>query len=246
MEQEGQKMIIELKRYLRAPLYWLGLAISVLIRGVLTYLDMKHRADTYFEIAADYWTKAGAVSLAFIILAVLIHQFSTDKETGAVTVISSARNGRIKLYLRRVAAGVIMTFLTVAILSLCNVATAYCLAPDVPVPDTFARTFVSRTLTALLGGVGFFLAASFVCDAVSNQPAAICICGFPFGLSFFINVIVVDKFDFAWFIRYGFFTELMRGRLIYSQPVFWCVWYAVLILGLFALSLYKRKERKQL
>ncbi len=246
VEQKGQKMIVELKRYLRAPLYPLGLAISVLIRVVLTYMDMKHREDTYWEIAADYWDTVGSASFALIILAVLIHQFSKDKETGAITVINSTRDGRIKLYFRRLAAGVIMTVLTVAILSLCNVVTAYCFAPDVPVPDGFTRMFVSRTLIALLGGLGFFLAASFVCDAISNQMAAMSICGLPFGLSFIINVIVLDKFEFEWFVRYGFFTELMRGRLIYSQPVFWCVWYAVLIIGLFVLSIYKRKERKQL
>lgn len=247
VEQKGQKMIVELKRYLRAPLYWLGLAISVLIRGVLTYLDMKHREGTYWEIAADYWNPVGCVSFALIILAVLIHQFSEDKETGAITVINSTRDGRIKLYFRRLAAGMIMTVLTVAILSLCNVATAYCLAPDVPVPDGFAWVFTCRTLIALLGGMGFFLAASFVCDAISNQMAAMCICGMPFACSFFINFYIVKDFQFPYYyILHGFFTEFMRGRLIYSQPVFWCVWYAVLIIGLFVLSIYKRKERKQL
>ena len=31
-----------------------------------------------------------------------------------------------------------------------------------------------------------------------------CICGVPFALSYFINVAVLKKFEFFWFVRYGF------------------------------------------
>lgn len=73
-----------------------------------------------------------------------------------------------------------------------------------------------------------------------------CICGVPFAFSFFINVAVLKKFEFFWFVRYGFFAEWMRGRRIGVTPGVWGVWYALLLGGLLLAALHQRKERKEL
>ena len=98
----------------------------------------------------------------------------------------------------------------------------------------------------IIGTIGFFLFAAFVCDSLKNQPAAMCICGVPFAFSYFINVAVLKKFEFFWFVRYGFFAEWMRGRRIGVTPGVWGVWYALLLGGLLLVALHQRKERKEL
>ena len=92
----------------------------------------------------------------------------------------------------------------------------------------------------------FFLFAAFVCDSLKNQPAAMCICGAPFAFSYFINAAVLKKFEFFWFVRYGFFAEWMRGRRIGVTPGVWGVWYALLLGGLLLVAIHQRKERKEL
>ena len=81
---------------------------------------------------------------------------------------------------------------------------------------------------------------------LKNQPAAMCICGVPFAFSYFINVAVLKKFEFFWFVRYGFFAEWMRGRRIGVTPGVWGVWYALLLGGLLLAAIHQRKERKEL
>ena len=73
-----------------------------------------------------------------------------------------------------------------------------------------------------------------------------CICGVPFAVSYFVNAGVVKPFELLWFFRYGFFTEMMRGRFIYSAPMFWTIWYALLLFGVLVIAIIKRKERKEL
>lgn len=246
-------MTSEIKRYAVKALYWIILATALVARGFLAYFDFKefkYEPDVYLDLVADYWNKAGSLSLAILILIVLIHQFSFDKETGADTVIHTARYGRRRLYLERLGAGVVMTVFSVAILGLGNYVISYFMSPvGVHMRDVLAP-YIESTLITLVGGVGFFLASSFVCDVVANHPAAICICGFPYAFSYFVYPIEVNKnlklFDLFWFLKYGTFTELVRGRWITTVPVFWCIWYPMVIAGLFALSIYKRKERKQL
>ena len=70
--------------------------------------------------------------------------------------------------------------------------------------------------------------------------------GAPFALSYFINVAVLKKFGFFWFVRYGFFSEWMRGRRIGVTPGVWGVWYALLLGGLLLAAIHQRKERKEL
>ena len=72
-----------------------------------------------------------------------------------------------------------------------------------------------------------------------------CICGVPFAFSYFINVVVLKKFEFFWFVRYGFFAEWMRGRRIGVTTEVWIIWYALLLGGLLLAVIHLRKERKE-
>ena len=101
-------------------------------------------------------------------------------------------------------------------------------------------------MVVIVGAVGYCLVSAFVCDAVSSQPASMCICGLPFAISYFINIGMIEELDLFWFLRYGFLTELLRGRWISSLPAFWGMWYPIMIVRVFILSICKRKERKLL
>ena len=88
--------------------------------------------------------------------------------------------------------------------------------------------------------------SSAIAGKNAPAPAAMCICGVPFAVSYFVNAGVVKPFELLWFFRYGFFTEMMRGRFIYSAPMFWTIWYALLLFGVLVIAIIKRKERKEL
>jgi hypothetical protein len=68
----------------------------------------------------------------------------------------------------------------------------------------------------------------------------------PFIISLFVNSSVIKPFELFWFFRYGFFTELMRGRPLQSMPGLWVLWYGAMFVLSLALAFRKRKERKEL
>lgn len=239
-------MRAEIKYILRTPLYWLVLILGIGVRVVFAYLDFKHRLGDYWTLSDEYWSRFGSITIAFLILLVLIHRFSIDYENNTYSVISSTTHGRKKLYFERLAAGCLMTILGVVILTAANIGITLIIGNGSVSPINWIYGFASHTLVVIVGAVGYFLVSAFVCDAISSQPAAMCICGLPFAISYLINTGMIKEFDLFWFLRYGFFTELLRGRWISSLPAFWGVWYLFLIFGIFILSIYKRKERKLL
>ena len=244
--KEGPKMRAEIKHILRTPLYWLVLIAGIGARTVFAYLDFKHRLSSYWTLSDEYWSRLGSITVAFLILLVLIHRFSVDYENNTYSVIASTAYGRKKLYFERLAAGCLMAILGVVILTIANIGITLTIGRSSITPTDWLYGFASHTIVVIVGAVGYFLVSAFVCDAISNHPASMCICGLPLGISYFINIGIIEEFDLFWFIRYGFFTELIRGRWISSLPAFWGIWYPVMIVGVFILSIYRRKERKLL
>lgn len=236
-------MRAEIKHILCTPLYWLVLIAGIAARTVFAYLDFKYRLSSYWTLSDEYWSRLGSITVAFLILLVLIHRFSVDYENNTYSVIASTAYGRKELYFERLAAGCFMAILGVVILTAANIGITLTIGRGSIMPTDW---FSSHTPVVIVGAVGYFLVSAFVCDTISNQPASMCICGLPFGISYFLNIGIIEEFDLFWFIRYGFFTELLRGRPISSFPAFWGIWYPVMIVGVFILSIYRRKERKLL
>ena len=139
-----------------------------------------------------------------------------------------------------------MAILGVVILTAANIGITLTIGRGSIMPTDWIYGFSSHTPVVIVGAVGYFLVSAFVCDTISNQPASMRICGLPLGISYFINIGIIEEFDLFWFIRYGFFTEFLRGRWVYSLPAFWGIWYTFMIVGVFILSICKRKERKLL
>ena len=239
-------MTNEIKHIWHSPLYWCLLFTGIAARVVFAYLDFRHRTETFFTLSAEYFSKLGSFTMALLILVVFIHRFSMDTETGAAPIFSCTYHGRRNLYFTRLASGVIMTVFSVIVLAGANIAVTNLFGASLSAAEAWLPDFIHHTGISVLGSIGYYLFSAFVCDIVSSQAAAMCICGLPFGFSYIINTGKIKEFDLFWFLRYGFFTEYMRGRTIASQPLFWWIWYAIMILGLFVLSLYRRKERKLL
>ena len=227
MGEVSEGMKADLIRCFRNPLYWLVLSAGLFVRVVLAYFDFQTRSDVFWSLSAEFWNKTGSVTLGFLVLLVLIRLFSADRETGAFPVINSTAYGRIALFRNRLIAGSAAASVGTILLAIGNYA------------------WLRSTGIVLIGTIGFFLFAAFVCDSLKNQPAAMCICGVPFALSYFINVAVLKKFGFFWFVRYGFFTEWMRGRRIGVTTEVWIIWYALLLGGLLLAVIHLRKERKE-
>ena len=153
---------------------------------------------------------------------------------------------RITLFRNRLIAGSIAASAGAVLLAAGNHALSILISGRLPQPDGWNHAWFRSTAIVLIGTIGFFLFAAFVCDSLKNQPAAMCICGVPFAFSYFINVAVLKKFEFFWFVRYGFFAEWLRGRKIGVTPGVWGVWYALLLGGLLLAAIHQRKEHKEL
>lgn len=246
MEEESKGMKADLIRCFRNPLYWLVLGAGLSVRGILAFFDSRFRSDAFWSLSAECWNKIGSVTLGFLVLLVLIRLFSADRETGVFPVINSTAYGRSTLFRNRLIAGSIAASAGAVLLAAGNHALSILISGRFPQPDGWNHAWFRSTAIVLIGTIGFFLFAAFVCDSLKNQPAAMCICGAPFAFSYFINAAVLKKFEFFWFVRYGFFAEWMRGRRIGVTPGVWGVWYALLLGGLLLVAIHQRKERKEL
>lgn len=238
-------MKTELLRHVRNPLYWTVLGGGLSVRAVLAWFDRRYRGGSFWARSVDYWNKFGSVTLAFLILLVLIRLFSMDRESGAWPVIQSTAHGRERLFRSRLLAGGAAVLCGAFLLAAGNLVLAAFLGRGLTRVQQGTALFLRSSLLAALGALGLFTAAALVCDALQNQPAAICACGIPFGISYFVNLSAVRPFEVFWFFRYGFFTELLRGRALQDHPVFWLLWYPLLLAGLLLLAVQKRKERKE-
>lgn len=246
LEAQGEKMKTELCRYFKNPLYWIVLATGLSVRAVLAYFDRIYRSKDFWALSADFWSKIGSVTVGFLIVLVLIHLFSVDRETGTWPTISSTVYGRIHLFRNRLTAGSIAVVLGIALLVIGNFTVSVLWGRGLPRPQDWLYMFIRPQAAVLIGSIGFFILAACVCDIFKNQPAAMCICGVPFAVSYFVNAGIIKPLELFWLFRYGFFTEMMRGRFIYSAPMFWVVWYALLLFGVLVVAIIKRKERKEL
>lgn len=246
LEAQGEKMKTELCRYFKNPLYWIVLATGLFTRAVLAYFDCLYRSKDFWALSADFWSKIGSVTVGFLIVLVLIHLFSMDQETGTRPTISSTVYGRIHLFINRIAAGSVAVVLGITLLIIGNFSVSILWGSKLPRPQDWLYTFIRPQAAVLIGSIGFFILAACVCDIFQNQPAAMCICGVPFAVSYFVNADVIKPLELFWFFRYGFFTEMIRGRFVYSAPMFWVVWYVLLLFGVLVIAIIKRKERKEL
>ena len=220
LEAQGEKMKTELCRYFKNPLYWIILAAGLSVRAVLAYFDCLYRSKDFWALSADFWSKIGSVTVGFLIVLVLIHLFSLDRETGTWPTISSTVYGRIHLFRNRLTAGKYCSSSWYRFIGNWQLYCICTLGRGLPRPQDWLYLFIRPHVTVFIGSIGFFILAACVCDIFKNQPAAMCICGVPFAISYFVNAGVVKPFELLWFFRYGFFTEMMRGRFIYSAPCF--------------------------
>lgn len=238
-------MKMELHKILKNPLYWLILGASMAGRLVLTYLDVLHRSGEYWSLAGGFWNKHGSLTMGLLILLVLLHPLTMDRETGTQSVIAGTANGRTRLFHTRLLAGIFSALLGVLMLSLGNAVITYFLGSASPIPPDWLSSFLCTAGIAALGSVGFFLFAACICDIAQNHAAAICICGAVFCVPYLLNAAAIHRFEVWWFLLYGTFTQLVRGRWIDDLPAFWICWYLILLTVLFVFTLKRRKERKE-
>lgn len=239
-------MKIECLQTFKNPYYWAVIGLGLAARTVLAYLDCRYRGPQFWELAADFWNKTGSVAMGFLILLVMIHRFSYDIEVGIFPTINSTAYGRLPLFWDRLLAGVSTVMVSVLLLWAGNIGISFLLGSQIDMPDGWTGSFWSMTMVALAGAVGYFIVSAMICDLAKNHPVAMCLCGLPFASNYFINADAVKPPDIFWFLRYGFFTELIRGRTLQSWPVFWLVWYTAFVGLTFFFVIWKRKGHKEL
>lgn len=240
--EEKKAMIAELKKILNDKIFWIILLCSSCYRSFMAVLDFKYRKDTYWEITDNFWHNAGSVTIGVLILLVVIRIIVYDRETKVFEVINTTYKGRAEVFLKRIIASIVGVLFSVIILFTFNVLISSVIAGEFMHTDVFLKT----TCTVLLGSIGYLLFCLFVCDILKNHPATIVVCGFPFGYTFMLGIKPLEAFNILWFIKHGFFTDLVRGHSIGSYLWFWITWYSLLFVLLISISLYLRKVHKEL
>lgn len=246
MEAQGKNMRTECFQVIKNPLYWLITGLGLAARTVLAYFDGLYRGPQFWELALDFWDKTGSVTIGFLILLVMIRCFSYDIEVGVFSVVNSTAYGRLHLLLARLTGGSLAVALSVILLYGGNTGISLLLGNQIEVPYGWMGSFIYKSMISLVGAAGFYIVSALVCDLAKNQPIAMCLCGLPFASSYFINSGAVTPPDVFWLLKYGFFTELMRGSTIQSLPQFWLGWYLLLIGMNFFFVMRKRKENREL
>ncbi len=236
----------ELLRIAKMPLYWLVIGAGTALRLIFAYLDRLYREDLFWNLSADFWNKIGAFTMAVLILIVLVRLFSMDHEYGTQDVISSTMFGRRRLFWYRQFAVATEAFIGVLVLAATNILISVFWGQGIVLDNEWIMSFLVCTGIALCGSIGLSVVAGAVCDISKSQPITLCICGIPFIISIFVNANIVQPLELFWFFRYGFFTELMRGRSLQSMPGLWIIWYGTMLILALTIAIKKRKERKEL
>ncbi len=239
-------MKTELMRTMKKPLYWIVLGAGLSTRLMFGWMDHMYRGADFLSNAANFWSKIGSITIGMLILLVLIHPFAMDKETGTQPIIASASCGRKSLFLNRLFAGNIAAALGVMLLCFGNIMITLLIGRHSQALSEWLSIFLRVSVIALIGTEGFYLFSACVCDILQNHAAAICVCGIFFSVRYILNASIIHRFEAAWFLFYGTFTELARGKIIDDLPAFWLLWYIVLLIGIFIFAINRRKERKEL
>ena len=239
-------MRTELLRIIKNPLYWLIIGFGLAARTVLAYFDSQYRGPQFWKLAPDFWDKTGSVTIGFLILLVMTRYFSYDVEAGVFSVVNSTAYGRLHLLLARLTGGILAVILAVTVLYGGNLGISLLLGNQIEAPHGWMGSFIYKSMISLAGAAGFYTVSALVCDLAKNQPIAMCLCGLTFAGSYFINSGAVTPPDVFWLLKYGFFTELMRGSTIQSLPWFWVGWYLLLIGMSFFFVIRKRKENREI
>lgn len=239
-------MRTEFFRIVKNPLCWVITGSGLAARTVLAYFDSLYRSAQFWAAALDFWDKTGSVAVGFLILLVMTRCFSYDVETGVFPVVNSTTYGRLPLLFARLAGGTLAVLLSVMLLYGGNMGISFLLGNQAEVPYGWIGSFSAKSMIAMAGAEGFYIVSALVCDLTKNQPIAMCLCGVTFAGSYFINSGAVQPPDVFWLLKYGFFTELVRGRSVKSFPQFWPGWYLLLIGMNFFFVIRKRKENREL
>lgn len=236
----------ELLRIARMPLCWLVIGAGTVIRLIFACLDRLYREALFWNLSADFWNKIGAFTMAVLILVAFIRLFSVDHEYDMQDIIFSTTFGRWRLFWYRQFAVGTGAGIGVLVLMSTNILISVFFGQGVALDNKWIIDFLVCTGIALCGSIGLSVVAGAVCDISKSQPIALCICGIPFIISIFVNADAVQPLELFWFFRYGFFTELMRGRPLKSMPVLWIIWYGTMLILALTIAVKKRKERKEL
>ena len=113
----------EFGRMYKNALTWGVLAAGLLFRGALAAMDALYRGGSFWQRAAGFWDGTGSVALSALVLLVLIHVFSADRETGVEELVLTTPFGRGRLFARRIAAAALAAA-TGCPVHICHVSTA--------------------------------------------------------------------------------------------------------------------------
>jgi hypothetical protein len=239
-------MRYEIERALSFPPLWFVLIVSMGIRCIIAIYDRIYRLESFWDLATSYFDIIGSLTLILLILLVPIRLFTDDKYYFMEEIILAANKGRFILMIRRYIICLLFGFLMAIFLSVCN----YIISAIISGSPTINLTaYWQITAQAAIGGAGLAIVAGALCDILRSHPAALIICGLFTLLGFMIRGSMVKPFDFLWFLKYGFFTALLRGHagVTWEGWVnFWSLWHIILISLFLLFNIYKRRERRTL
>ena len=254
LEQEGEKMIQELRRLWAAPFTWLLVLGPTALNGVLALFQRRYGPERYWSFVGQFWDKLGLGAVAVLVLSVCLSLVSCDKTCRTEDLMLTTRLGRKSLFLRRLLACALGVLLFALLLSAGNFLCGLTLAGGLSIPDGWAVRYLGHTLLAGAGGALLALSTCGLCEIFRSLPVAFLLVAVVLLFSALAPDLKGEPLD-LYVLANGFFAKLIRGRALtgwtsYSPPWgyewwLWGPWHLCLPALCVGWAVRKRKERNQ-
>lgn len=202
----------------------------------------------------SFWDKLGSLVVGFFILMINTRIFYMDIEAKVEEILHTTRLGKRKLFKTRLRAVIIFTIVVVMIFTGINLGLSFLF---LRVPQAIITPFnipvlfyyLLQTLVVILGGIFFTICTACICNSFKSHSITLIICGLLYGISYITRSSLVNKFSLLWFPEKGFFSYLIRGKVLtnhFWEIMFWLVWYSLLTCFLLMENKKIQVRRKEL
>jgi len=226
---------LELQKLFIKPYFICSFAVLSLWTFIL-YNTFIWTPARILQKSLDFWGKLGSIALCFIILMIVTRLFIMDVNENTEDVFNAAKFGKGKLFKIRLKAGIIFIFITVLLFTWMNLIISMYfnrISQDLTIPLSISvpSYYLLQVLSVIIGAISFIICASCICNGFKSQSITVIICGLLFGISYITRSASVNKFSIHWFLERGFFSYMMRGKILADslwEMAFWIFWHCMI------------------
>lgn len=214
--------------------------------GVILYFAAENGSNL-LNTSATFWHVLGSLAIGFNILIVNTGIFNLDNEEEVKEVILTTRNGKANILLIRMIATICYTICIICLFLFIQIL-GFLIFNGTVLFTEFMMNCLEEFLYVLMGSVLFSIFTACICMIFNSHTVTVILCGFLFGMTYILRGNLLQKYSFLWFLEKGFFSYLIRVKEILLDPhiVVLTVWYGILMIGIFILTITLQWGRNEI